>query len=203
MSSAVRINQMPYFSFHRSSTPVPYSFGNPTLNCWGGSFKTFGNMKRPVAARAAAVAAENAPHASPIQARRVKSGDVSSGSLVAAAAVAGLLAAGVAALAAAPPAEATVVVLPARLAAGGAGGRGAGAGRACAVAVAGAAGAPLGTALAGRAGATAVPTSLSPRDAPSGLVSSAMTPHCCQGKRRFLHADRLTQSHATPRAQPA
>src|SRR5262245_40332681 len=193
MSSAVRINQMPYFSFHRSSTPVPYSFGNPTLNCWGGSFKTFGNMKRPVAARAAAVAAENAPHASPIQARRVNSGDVSSGSLVVAAAVAGLPASGVAALAAAPPAEATVVVLPARLGAGSAGGRGARAGRACAAGAA-AAGAPLGTALAGRAGATAVPTSLSPRDAPSGLVSSAMTPHCCQGKRRSFHADRLTQS---------
>src|SRR5262245_58779805 len=94
---------------------MPYSFGKPALNCCGGSLSTFGNMKRPVAARAAAVAAENAPHASPIQARRVNSGDVSSGSLVVAAAVAGLPASGVAALAAAPPAEATVVVLPARL----------------------------------------------------------------------------------------
>ena len=37
-------------------------------------------MKRPVAASAAAEAAENAPHARPIQARRVRSGDVSSAS---------------------------------------------------------------------------------------------------------------------------
>src|ERR1700681_2754711 len=119
---------MANFSFHRSSTPMPYSFGNPALNCWGGSFSTFGNMKRPVAASAATEAAENAPHASPIQARRVSSGEVSSGSRVAAPAPA---AAGLAtaALAAAPPGEATFVVLPARSGRGAAGGLGA-AGRA-------------------------------------------------------------------------
>src|ERR1700731_3741741 len=84
MSSDVRTIQTPYFSFHRSSTPMPYSFGKPTLNCCGGSLSTFGNMKRPVAASAAGDAAENAPHARPIHARRVKSGDVSWGSRVAA-----------------------------------------------------------------------------------------------------------------------
>ena len=78
MSSGVRTSQMPNFSFHRSSTPMPYSFGKPALNCCGGSLSTLGNMKRPVAASAAADAAENAPQASPIQARRVSSGDVSS-----------------------------------------------------------------------------------------------------------------------------
>ena len=76
MSSGVRTSQMPNFSFHRSSTPIPYSFGKPALNCCGGSLSTFGNMKRPVAARAAADAAENAPHARPIHARRVRSGEV-------------------------------------------------------------------------------------------------------------------------------
>src|SRR5438067_5909299 len=126
MSSGVRTIQTPYLSFHRSSTPIPYSFGNPTLNCAGGSFRTLGNMKRPVAASAAADAAENAPHASPIQARRVSKGDVSSASRVVAAA--GLTAGVVAALAAAPPADAPVVVLPARSGSGAAGGRGAGAG---------------------------------------------------------------------------
>src|SRR6187551_1737264 len=135
MSSAVRTSQTPNFSFHRSSTPVPYSVGKPALNCCGGSLRTFGNMKRPVAARAAAEAAENAPHATPIQARRVSSGDVSSGSRVAAAA-AGLAAGAVAALAAAPPAEAGDVVFPARSGSGAAGGRGAGAGRAAGVVVA-------------------------------------------------------------------
>src|SRR5215831_11774348 len=145
-SSAVLTIQMPNLSFHRSSTPTPYSFGKPALNCCGGSLSTFGNMKRPVAASAAADAAENAPHARPIQARRVSSGDVSSGSRVAAAA--GFAAGAVgAALAAAPPAEAADVVLPARSGLGAAGARGAGAGRACAVA-AGAAGAGAG-ALAG------------------------------------------------------
>src|SRR5436190_2147777 len=119
MSSGVRINQMPYFSFHRSSTPVPYSFGKPTLNCCGGSFRTFGNMKRPVAASAAAEAAENAPHARPSHARRVRSGDVSSGSRPADAAGA------VAVLAAAPPIDAAVVVLPAKSGIGAAGGFGA------------------------------------------------------------------------------
>src|SRR5581483_11099443 len=114
MSSGVRTTQMPYFSFHRSSTPIPYSFGKPILNCCGGSLRTFGNMKRPVAASAAAEAAENAPQARPIQARRVRSGEVSSGSRAGAAAfgaAGGTLAGG---FAAAPPGEATVVVRPAR-----------------------------------------------------------------------------------------
>src|SRR2546426_4478757 len=111
MSSGVRTIQTPNFSFQRSSTPMPYSFGKPALNCCGGSLSTFGNRKRPVAASAAADAAENAPHARPIHARRVSRGDISSGSRVAVWAVA---AAGVAALAAAPPGEADVVVLPAR-----------------------------------------------------------------------------------------
>src|SRR5437762_1765099 len=107
MSSATRTSQMPYFSFQRSSTPIPYSFGNPTLNCCGGSLSTLGNMKRPVAASAAAVAAEKAPQESPIQARRVSRGDESSGSRRgAAAAAAGAL------TAAAPPGDATEVVLP-------------------------------------------------------------------------------------------
>src|SRR5436305_1326664 len=112
MSSVVRTTQMPYFSFHRSSTPIPYSLGKPTLNCCGGSLSTLGNMNRPVAASAAADAAEKAPHARPIHARRVRSGDVSSGSRAGAAAA--VFAGAGAALAAAPPAEATVVVLPAR-----------------------------------------------------------------------------------------
>src|SRR5262252_465267 len=147
MSSVVRTSHTPYFSFQRSSTPTPYSVGKPTLNCCGGSFRTFGNMKRPVAARAAADAAENAPHARPSQARRVSSGDVSSGSRVA---VAALAAAGavVAVRAAAPPADATEVVFPARS------GIGAGAGRGAAAAGAGfAACAPAGGAAAPGAGA--------------------------------------------------
>src|SRR5262249_12576771 len=128
----------PNFSFHRSSTPMPYSLGNPALNCCGGSLSTFGNMNRPDAASAAADAAEKAPHARPIHARRVRSGDVSSGSRAGAAA--GFAAAGVgpgegvAPFGPARPADATVVVLPARsgIAAGGFGGA---AGRgACAVA---------------------------------------------------------------------
>src|SRR6185369_11001213 len=131
MSSAVRTSQMAYFSFQRSSTPVPYSLGNPTLNCCGGSLRTLGNMNRPVAASATADAAEKAPHASPSHARRVKSGDVSSASRAAGFAAA---AAGVAARAACAPADAAVVVLPdksGRLA----GGRGGAAGRAvCATA---------------------------------------------------------------------
>src|SRR4051812_33116252 len=120
---------MPNFSFHRSSTPIPYSFGNPALNCCGGSFRTLGNMNRPVAARAAADAAENAPHASPIHARRLSNGEVSSASRVVAFAAAG---AGLAAAAAAPPVDAMGVVLPPRSAAGGAGARAATAGRAAA-----------------------------------------------------------------------
>src|SRR5437667_11470298 len=153
MSSGVRTIQTPYFSFHRSSTPMPYSLGKPTLNCCGGSLSTLGNMKRPVAASAAADAAENAPHARPIQARRVRSGDVSSGSRVAA------LAAGAAAVrAAAPPGDATLVVLPARSGIGAAGGRGAGAGfTACAPGAAGAGAvgvAPVAAAAAAVAGAS-------------------------------------------------
>src|SRR5262245_12214694 len=155
MSSATRTTQTPNFSFHRSSTPIPYSVGKPILNCCGGSFSTFGNMKRPVAASAAADAAENAPHASPIQARRVSNGDVSSGSRVVALAVAGA----VAVLAAMPPGDAALVVLPARSGIGAAGGRGAGAGlAACAAAAAPPAAAAAG---AGAPGAT-------------GLVSSAI-----------------------------
>src|SRR5205085_4074005 len=131
MSSGVRTSQTPYFSFHRSSTPIPYSLGKPALNCCGGSLSTLGNMKRPVAASAAAVAAENAPQASPIHARRVKSGEVSSGSRVAVFAAAG---AGVFA-----PADAAFVVLPARSGIGAAGGRGGAAGlTACAPGAAGA-----------------------------------------------------------------
>src|SRR6478672_4125870 len=143
MSSVVRTSQIPYFSFHRSSTPTPYSVGNPALNCCGGSLSTLGNMKRPVAASAAADAAENAPHASPIHARRVSSGDVSSGSRVVAFAAA---AAGAGFAAAAPPGDAIVVVLPARSGIGAAGGRGA-AGLAACAAAAGTAGAPGATGL--------------------------------------------------------
>src|SRR4030095_2925999 len=106
MSSGVRTSQTPYFSFQRSSTPMPYSFGKPALNCCGGSFSTLDNMSRPGAASAAADAAENAPHASPIQARRFSSGDVSSASRVVA-----LAAAAGAAFAADPPGDATFVVL--------------------------------------------------------------------------------------------
>src|SRR5262252_4073923 len=149
MSSVVRTSHTPYFSFQRSSTPTPYSVGKPALNCCGGSLRTFGNMKRPVAARAAADAAENAPHARPIHARRVSSGDVSSGSRVAAFAAAG---AGAGFAAAAPPTEATDVVLPARSGIGAAGGRGGAAGFAAC---------PAAAAAAGAAGVT-------------GLVSSAI-----------------------------
>src|SRR5436189_1388162 len=101
---------MPNLSFQRSSTPMPYSVGNPALNCCGGSLSTLGNMKRPVAASAAADAAANAPHDKPIQARRVSNGELSSGSRVAVRAPAGA----VATRAAAPPGDAAVVVLPAR-----------------------------------------------------------------------------------------
>src|SRR3954469_22360573 len=102
MSSAVRTIQTPLDSLNRSSTPMPKSAGTPTLNCCGGSFKTFGNMNRPVADNAATDAAVNAPHAIPSQTRRVTSGDESSGSRVLTLAV---VAAG-------------VVVLPERSAAG-------------------------------------------------------------------------------------
>src|SRR4051812_49917613 len=123
MSSGVRIIQMPYLSLYRSSTPRPYSPGNPILNCCGGSFSTFGNMKRPVAASAAADAAENAPQARPSHARRVRSGDVSSAARPDATAVA---AAGAAVLAvAAPPVDAADVVLPAKSGTAAAAGRGA------------------------------------------------------------------------------
>src|SRR6185503_21343505 len=104
MSSAVRTIHTPFDSLYLSSTPIPKSAGNPTLNCCGGSLSTLGNMNRPVAASAAAEAAEKAPHASPIQARRVSSGDVSSASRFDV-----LAGAGAAVLAAAPPGEATVV----------------------------------------------------------------------------------------------
>src|SRR5690348_16591568 len=146
MSSGVRTSQTPNFSYQRSSTPMPYSFGKPTLNCCGGSLRTLGNMNRPVAASAAAEAAANAPHDRPIQARRVKSGDESSGSRAAVAA-----AGAVVARAAAPPGDAGDVVLPARSGTGAAGGRGATAGRAAA---AGAAGRAAPAAAAAAAGAT-------------------------------------------------
>src|SRR5262245_40035341 len=112
---------MANLSFHRSSTPIPYSLGNPTLNCCGGSLSTLGNMKRPVAASAAADAAENAPHARLIHARLVRRGDVSSASRPATAF------AGAAAAAAAPPGDAAVVVLPERSGIAAAGGRAGGA----------------------------------------------------------------------------
>src|SRR5437868_14944784 len=147
MSSGVRTSQTPNFSFHRSSTPMPYSLGKPALNCCGGSLSTFGNMKRPVAASAAADAAEKAPHARPSQARRFSSGEASSASRVVAFAAAG---AGLAA--AAPPADAGEVVLPARSGIGAAGGRGA-AGLACAAPAAAAVGtAPVAAAAAAVAG---------------------------------------------------
>src|SRR5712671_5833273 len=123
MSSVVRTSQIPYFSFQRSSTPMPYSVGNPALNCCGGSLRTLGNMKRPVAASAAADAAENAPHARPSHWRRLSNGDSSSAVRPAAPAAAGLLAG--AAFCAAPPNEAADVVLPARSGIGAAGGLGA------------------------------------------------------------------------------
>src|SRR5882672_10163168 len=212
MSSFVRTSQTPNFSFHRSSTPMPYSFGKPALNCCGGSLSTFGNMNRPVAASAAADAAENAPHARPIQARRVSSGEVSSGSRVAAFAA---VAAGAAFTAAAPPIDATVVVLPARSGIGAAGGRGAAAGRAAAGGAA-AAGAGAG---AGRAAGVVVACGVAAGFAPgagalaifpstgdpvvtaalvaspvcgmifgaavSGFVSSAMLPHSESASGRF------------------
>src|SRR5438093_9021663 len=160
MSSATRTTQTPNFSFHRSSTPMPYSVGNPILNCCGGSLSTFGNMKRPVAASAAADAAENAPHARPIHARRVSSGDASSGSRVVAFAAAG---AGFAAAAAAPPGDAMLVVLPARSGIGAAGGRGAAGFTACAP---------------GAAGAGVVP--VAPVAAAAAAVAGASPPGTCR-----------------------
>src|SRR5918995_4148674 len=106
---------------------MPYSEGRPILNCAGGSLITFGNMNRPVAASAAAEAAVNAPHATPIHARRPMSGEVSSSSFAAGAAAGFFVAV-----------AAAVVTLPARSAAGtaGAAGRGGTAGRGCAAAAA-------------------------------------------------------------------
>src|SRR3954451_1214194 len=154
MSSGVRTSQTPNFSFQRSSTPIPYSFGKPALNCCGGSLSTLGNMKRPVPASAAADAAAKAPHDKPIHARRVSNGEVSSGSRVAAGAPAGA----VATRAAAPPGDAGVVVLPARSGTGAAGGRAA-TGRAAATGAAGraaAAGAAAPGTAAGRAAGVVV-----------------------------------------------
>src|SRR5688572_3772277 len=147
---------------------MPKSAGNPTLNCCGGSFRTFGNMKRPVAARAAADAAENAPQAMPSHIRRVTSGELSSGSRE-------LTFAAVAA---------AVVVFPATLTAGGGGTLGAtGAGGfaargAIGAAAAGAAGlsaeAPVG-AEADALGASGLPAVAPPGGAEvGGLVSSAI-----------------------------
>src|SRR5882762_7652465 len=185
MSSAVRMIQTPYLSLNRSSTPMPYSVGKPTLNCCGGSLSTFGNMKRPVAARAAADAAENAPHASPIHARRVSSGEVSSGSRVVdfAAAAAGAFAA------AAPPGDATLVVFPARSGIGAAGGRGAGAGRAACAPAAGAAAAAGATGLATVGGALG--------GMPSAFVSSAIFFYS-----RGAPPPRLTPSRRCAQAYP-
>src|SRR5437764_1460416 len=151
MSSVVRTSHTPYFSFHRSSTPIPYSFGNPALNCCGGSFSTLGNMKRPVAANAAADAAEKAPQASPIHARRVSSGEVSSAARADALAAAGA----VAVRAAAPPGDATLVVLPARSGIGAGAGRGGAGLTACAPGVA-----PVAAAAAAVAGASPPGTGL-------------------------------------------
>src|SRR6185295_5911872 len=163
MSSVDRTSQMPYLSFQRSSTPMPYSFGKPALNCCGGSLSTLGNMKRPLAASAAAHAAENAPQDSPIQARRVKSGDVSSGSRPAAAA--GLAVA--ARAAAAPPGDTALVVFPARSGIGAAGGLGAGAGRGAGAAPVAAAGA-AGAAAAGAPGGVGLPCGVAAAVAPVG-----------------------------------
>src|SRR5205085_11693368 len=80
MSSAVRTIHTPLDSLKRSSTPMPKSAGSPTLNCCGGSFRTFGNMNRPVADNAATDAAVNAPQAMPSQTRRPTRGEESSGS---------------------------------------------------------------------------------------------------------------------------
>src|SRR3954464_1370468 len=107
-SSGVLTIQMPYLSFQRSSTPVPYSVGKPALNCCGGSLRTLGNMNRPVAASAAADAAENAPHARPSHWRRFSGGAAPSAARPAAAAAAGF-AAGTTAFCAAPPIDAADV----------------------------------------------------------------------------------------------
>src|SRR5882672_3636251 len=159
--------QTPIVSLNRSSTPIPYSAGNPTLNCAGGSLMTLGNMKRPVAARAATEAAVKAPQATPSQARRDINGDVSSSSVAAAAAgfFAGVPTTG-------------DVTLPARSAGGtaGAAGRGGTAGRGAAPA--GAAG--RGVVPVGAAGRGAVPPGAAGRGAvPSGAAGRgavALTP---------------------------
>src|SRR5262245_37729976 len=175
MSSVVRTSQTPNFSFHRSSTPMPYSFGKPALNCCGGSLSTFGNMKRPVAASAAADAAENAPHARPSHARRVSNGEVSSGSRVAAFATAG--AGGeVFAAAAAPPADAAVVVFPARSGMTGARLGGAAGFAACAAA----AGAAAGEDDAGDAGGVAAFV--------SSAINASKKFHCLQRRSPHFHA---------------
>src|SRR4051812_27500271 len=195
MSSVVRTSHTPYFSFHRSSTPIPYSVGKPALNCCGGSLRTLGNMKRPVAASAAADAAENAPHARPSQARRVSSGDVASGSRVAAFAAAGVGVDGV--RAAAPPGDAIVVVLPARSGIGAGAGRGvAGAAgfAACAaaavVAAAPGAGVAAAAAAAGRAAAVVVWCGVAAGFAPVG------------GALAVLPAPGQPALHARPGAAP-
>src|SRR5437764_3573023 len=178
MSSVVRTIQMPYFSFHRSSTPIPYSLGKPTLNCCGGSLSTLGNMNRPVAASAAADAAEKAPHARPIHARRVRSGDVSSGSRAGAAAAVFAGAGAGAALAAAPPAEATVVVLPARSGPAAAGGFGTTGRAGCAPVAAAAAAVAASDAPAGAGLTCGVAAGLAPVGGALGIggfVSSAIS----------------------------
>src|SRR5216684_642672 len=180
---------------------MPYSVEKPALNCCGGSLSTLGNMKRPVAARAATEAAVNAPHASPIHARRVRSGEVSSGSraVAPAPAAAGLA---TAALAAAPPGEATFVVLPARSGSGVAGGLGT-AGRAAGVVVAcgvAAGCAPVAGALAVWLAAAgpgcAAALAASPACGPilgvgfSGVASSAIFPFFGPRAHRFQRFER-------------
>src|SRR5207249_3326505 len=96
----------------------------------------------------------------PIHARRVSKGEVSSGSRAPATAT-GFAVAAVAALAAAPPADAAVVVFPARSGSAAGTGLGGAAGRAACAAAGGAAGFRGSPALVGVA---------------SALVSSAMNP---------------------------
>src|SRR5438128_365232 len=167
--------QTPIVSLKRSSTPMPYSAGNPTLNCAGGSLMTLGNMKRPVAARAATEAAVKAPQATPSQVRRDINGDVSSSS--AAAAATGFFA-GV-------PTTGDVT-LPARSAGGtaGAAGRGGTAGRACAPAAGGvpAGDAGRGAAPAGAAGRGVVAVGAGRGAVPPGAAGGGAVPSGAAGR---------------------
>src|SRR3989442_759071 len=158
MSCGVRTIQTPIVSLNRSSTPMPYSAGKPTLNCAGGSLMTLGNMKRPVAASAATEAAVKAPQATPIQARRDINGDMSSSSAAAAGFFAGVPTTG-------------DVTLPARSAGGtaGAAGRGGTAGR--------------GAVPAGAAGRGVVPVGAAGRGAvPPGAAGRGAVPPGAAGR---------------------